>query len=144
MSCVPMSFDDELRAAWPDFMAVLLEQRMQWSDVASELGVSSGALRALLAVDPSRPKPMSELARDLNCDRSYVTGIVDDLERASYVERRADAADRRVRTVALTTGGRRALRVVQERLMSPPAQLATLTPAQQRTLAGLLRRVVSS
>jgi DNA-binding MarR family transcriptional regulator len=135
-------FEGELAAAWPAFMGVLLEQRMRWSEVAAELHLAPGALRALLAVDPDRPRPMSELARELDCDRSYVTGIVDDLERAGYAERRPDPADRRIRTVALTATGRRALGVVRDRLMSPPPELAILTPAQQRALAGLLRRAV--
>ena len=45
---------------------------------------------------------MGDLARDLNCDRSYVTAIVDDLERAGLAERRVAPEDRRVKTIALT------------------------------------------
>ena len=38
----------------------------------------------------------------MNCDASYITAMVDDLERAGYAERRAGPADRRVKTIALT------------------------------------------
>lgn len=143
MATDPDPVHSELAEAWPQLMGLLLDQRPRWSEVARELDISPAGLRALLAIDPERPQPMGELARLMDCDRSYVTGIVDDLERVGYAERRPEATDRRVRTIALTRQGRRALRLVRQRLMSPPAELAALAPAQQRTLARLIRRVVS-
>ena len=86
---------------------------------------------------------MSDLARELNCDRSYVTGIVDDLERAGYAERRTAAGDRRVKTIALTDQGRRALATVRDSLLAPPPGLAALTAAQQRTIARLLNKALA-
>ena len=41
---------------------------------------------------------MSALAHALHCDNSNVTGIVDRLEAAGLVERRAAEHDRRVKT----------------------------------------------
>ena len=130
----------ELDQAWPALVGLIMQQRWRWAEVAEQLGISQAGLRGLLAIDPDQPRSMGDLARELNCDRSYVTSIVDDLERAGLAERRVAAADRRVKTIALTPAGDRALRTVQDSLMKPPAELAALTAAQQRTLANLVRK----
>ncbi len=48
-------------------------------------GRRRSSLRALLAIDPAAPSPMR--SRAMNCDASYVTAMVNDLERAGYAER---------------------------------------------------------
>ena len=134
--------DDELRLAWRMLMELVLDQRMRWPEVAAKLGISQAGLRALLAIDPEEPRPMRDLAVAMNCDASYVTAMVDDLERAGYAERRAAPTDRRVKTVALTPRGRDALQIVQNELLSPPAQLARLPVPQRDSLARLLRQAL--
>jgi DNA-binding MarR family transcriptional regulator len=130
----------ELDQAWPALVGLIMQQRWRWADVAEQLGITQAGLRGLLAIDPDQPRSMGDLAAELRCDRSYVTAIVDDLERAGMAERRAAAQDRRVKFIALTPAGVRALRTVREVLMKPPAELAALTPTQQRTLAKLVRK----
>jgi DNA-binding MarR family transcriptional regulator len=130
----------ELAEAWPALVGLITQQRWRWAEVAEQLGISQAGLRGLLAIDPDQPRSMGELARALNCDRSYVTAIVDDLERAGLAERRVAPEDRRVKTIALTPSGSRAIRTVQNALMKPPAELSALTAAQQRTLASLVRK----
>jgi DNA-binding MarR family transcriptional regulator len=133
------SSDDELTLAWRSLMGLVLDQRWRWADVATELGISQAGLRALLAIDPDEPRPMRDLAVAMNCDASYVTAMVDDLERAGYAERLPDPADRRVKTVALTPTGRNALQIVQNELLAPPDQLAALPAPERDALARLLR-----
>ena len=96
----------ELDQAWPALVGLIMQQRWRWAEVAEQLGISQAGLRGLLAVDPDQPRSMSDLARELNCDRSYVTAIVDDLERAGLAERRVAPEDRRVKTIALTPSGK--------------------------------------
>lgn len=133
---------DELRAAWRLLMELVMDQRWRWAEVSEKLGVSQAGLRALLAIDPDEPRPMRDLAAAMNCDASYITAMVDDLERAGYAERRPLPTDRRVKTIALTPAGRRALRTVQEELLAPPAQLAKLPAAQRKSLARLLQQAL--
>ena len=135
--------DDALETAWPLLMGVVLEQRWRWSEVATELGLSQAGLRALLGIDPDQPRPMRDLARTMNCDPSYVTAMVDDLERAGYAERQSLPADRRVKTVALTSSGRQALRRVQRDLFPVPDQMSRLTPTERRQLGELLAAALS-
>lgn len=134
--------DDELRLAWRLLMEQVLDQRWRWSEVAAKLGISQAGLRALLAISPDEPRPMGELALAMNCDASYVTAMVDDLEGAGYAERRVAPADRRVKMIALTAKGRDALQIVQNELLAPPAQLAELPARQRTTLARLLRQAL--
>lgn len=140
-SATPPS-DDELQVAWRLLMELVLNQRWRWPEVSAKLGISQAGLRALLAIDPAEPRPMRDLAQAMNCDASYVTAMVDDLERAGLAKRQPALADRRVKTVVLTQKGRRALRTVQDELMSPPPELADLPPAQRASLARILRRAL--
>ena len=123
-------------------MGSVLDLRWRWADVAAALKISQAALRALLAIDPDEPRPMRDLAAAMNCDASYITAMVDDLERAGLAERRPAATDRRVKTVVLTRAGRRALRTVQDELLAPPPGLDRLSAAQRASLARLLRQAL--
>jgi DNA-binding MarR family transcriptional regulator len=125
--------------AWGLLMDLVLDQRWQWAEVATQLRITQAGLRALLAIEPNRPPSMRDLAGILNCDPSYVTAMVDDLESAGYVTRRAAPRDRRIKSVALTQAGLDALRTARDGLFSPPLQLTRLPPARQRRLAQLLR-----
>ena len=125
-------------------MGLVLDQRWRWPEVATELGLSQAGLRALLAIEPDAPRPQRDLATAMNCDPSYVTAMVDDLEQAGYAIRRPSADDRRVKTVALTDAGIAALTAARDGLFSPPSQLVRLSRARQRQLADLLRQAVGA
>jgi DNA-binding MarR family transcriptional regulator len=92
------SADEELAEAWQLLMGLVLDQRWRWPEISEVLGISQAGLRALLAIDPDDPHPMRDLARAMNCDASYVTAMVDDLEQAGgtpNVVRRLKTADSR-------------------------------------------------
>jgi DNA-binding MarR family transcriptional regulator len=83
----PEGADPLLVETWQQLMGLVLEQRFRWAEVADQLGITQAALRALLAIDPSRPQSMRELATAMNCDPSYITAMIDDLERAGLAGR---------------------------------------------------------
>jgi DNA-binding MarR family transcriptional regulator len=132
--------DPLLVETWQQLMGLVLEQRFRWAEVAGELGITQAGLRALLAIDPNQPQSMRELAKAMNCDPSYITAMIDDLERAELATRQPSASDRRVKTVVLTPRGAAALRTVRDGLLSPPPQLAQLTRSEQQQLARLLQQ----
>jgi DNA-binding MarR family transcriptional regulator len=106
--------------------------------IAREVGLrpaSFGALRAL-----EEPRTMGEIADVLHCDRSNVTGIVDNLEERGFVRRTASASDRRVKLIELTAEGRRLRARLVRAVEKPPAWLAGLSEADQRALRALLAR----
>jgi DNA-binding MarR family transcriptional regulator len=136
----PEGADPLLVETWQQLMGLVLEQRFRWAEVADQLGITQAALRALLAIDPSRPQSMRELATAMNCDPSYITAMIDDLERAGLATRRPSTTDRRVKTVVLTRRGNVALRTARDGLLAPPPQLAQLTKTEQQKLARMLQQ----
>jgi DNA-binding MarR family transcriptional regulator len=106
---------------------------------ARDLGLRPAAFGALKALD--EPRTMSEVARELHCDNSNVTGIVDGLEERGLAVRTAAADDRRVKLVALTEEGRRVRGRLMRAVRKPPAWVTGLSPEDQRALRDLLLRV---
>jgi DNA-binding MarR family transcriptional regulator len=85
-----------------------------------------------------------ELARHLGVDRTVMTYLLDDLERAGLVARRPDPADRRARQVLLTDAGRERLRATRCRLHTAEEHLlAALDPAERDHLRDLLHRLAA-
>lgn len=82
------------------------------------------------------------LANQLGIDRTVMTYLLDDLERAGLIERRPDPADRRVRRVAVTDQGRKLLTDLDRRLNETEEHvLSALGDADRDTFRELLRRL---
>jgi DNA-binding MarR family transcriptional regulator len=83
-----------------------------------------------------------ELSARLGYDPSAIVGLVDDLEKLGFAERRPSPDDRRSRIVALTGAGRAFLRDTDEAgLRVTNDLLEPLGPAERETLHALLLRI---
>jgi DNA-binding MarR family transcriptional regulator len=71
------------------------------------------------------------LAQHLGVDRTVMTYLLDDLEAANLIERRADPADRRARRVVATQRGTERLATLNDRLRAAEAHL--LAPLDRET-----------
>ena len=78
----------------------------------------------------------------MTCDASYITAIVDRLEKVGLAERRVSATDRRVKEIALTELGRTVAEEIRATMTSPPAAFDRLSRADRSALASLLAKVV--
>jgi DNA-binding MarR family transcriptional regulator len=116
-----------------------LRQRVD-AEVA-RLGLTPAAARALSELDPDRPSPARDLAVQLDCERSNVTGLVDRLEEAGLVERRVDPEDRRIKTLVVTESGRRMQVRLHRILTGCGAILDDLDEAELRCLRDALAKV---
>jgi len=125
---------------WAELRTLLGHQRRRFLIAASELELHPAQAGALLQL--ASPLPMNELAAVLACDNSNVTGLVDRLAARGLVARQANPDDRRVKRVVLTTAGTSLRGQLLERVGRPPAGFERLSPAEQRQLRDLLRRVV--
>jgi DNA-binding MarR family transcriptional regulator len=132
------------REIW-ELLVELSMSRMRQRFIATvaELDLSPPQAHALKFLAPERPIAMRELAGELRCDPSNITGIVDRLEARGLVERRVAPADRRIKTLLLTGDGVRLRARLLDRLSEPPAAIAALGDDEQRLLRDLLRRVVA-
>ncbi|MFJ9870888.1 MarR family winged helix-turn-helix transcriptional regulator [Streptomyces sp. NPDC101165] len=83
-----------------------------------------------------------ELSTRLGYDPSAIVGLVDDLEKLGFAERRPSPDDRRSRIVVLTENGRTFLRDTDEAGLRVTNDLLTpLDTAERETLHALLLRV---
>ncbi|MEV6591115.1 MarR family winged helix-turn-helix transcriptional regulator [Streptomyces acidicola] len=86
-----------------------------------------------------------ELSSRLGYDPSAIVGLVDDLEKLGFAERRPSPDDRRSRIVVLTPEGRAFLRDTDEAgLRVANTLLQGLVPAERDTLHTLLRKVAET
>lgn len=85
------------------------------------------------------------LARSIGFDTSTIASVVDRLEARALVQRRIDAADRRVRLLALTARGHALLAAVQPAMRRAQARmLAPLPPAQREEFMRMLQTLVAA
>jgi MarR family transcriptional regulator, organic hydroperoxide resistance regulator len=127
---------------WPMVIEFTLSQKAWWIGCCEEFGLTAMQGHTLRLLDPDRPVAMSALADHLTCDASNVTGIVDKLETRGLVARQGAGHDRRIKMLAVTEEGRRLRERLNARMMEPPAVIASVTPADRRRLAAILRAIV--
>ena len=101
--------------------------------------------QVLTAVGRSDPRSQLELANHLGVDRTVMTYLLDDLERAGLIERRPDPADRRARRIVATAAGRELGCGLTKRLRAAEDHvLAGLDDqAEQETFRALLQRLAT-
>ncbi|MGC4895363.1 MarR family winged helix-turn-helix transcriptional regulator [Micromonospora sp. DT31] len=116
--------------------------RRQQDEAITALGLTPAAGRALRELDPDHPLPARDLAEQLGCDRSNVTGLADRLEQAGLVERRVDPVDRRQKTLVVTGRGR-AVRDRVRQVMSDPRLLDGLSTPEVATLRELVEKITN-
>jgi DNA-binding MarR family transcriptional regulator len=109
--------------------------RTDFDAVAAGFGLTGQQARALLFLH--EPRPMSDLADHLQCDRSNITGIADRLERAGAIDRVA-GADRRVKLLRLTAAGEHQREQLAEAVSRGSTVMAKLNKQQRGQLAELL------
>ena len=83
----------------------------------------------------------SELADHASVSRATITGLLDTLEKAGFVERNADPRDRRASCVKITPKGGALLRKVQPLLIRwTEGILSALSVREQGQLVNLLQK----
>ena len=116
----------EAAEVWRLLLKVAMNQFGRVAGIASDLGITPGHVKALLALEPDRPQPMGTLAQSFACDASTMTWLVDRLEERGLVERRGMEGDRRVKTVVLTDKGVATKADLEQRLYEPPRMMLDL------------------
>jgi DNA-binding MarR family transcriptional regulator len=109
--------------------------------VTQETGLPLAPVRALLVLPLTGSLSMRQLARRLGCDNSYVTPLVDALEKRGLAVRQPHPTDRRIKVIVLTPEGLKFARRVQLADTTPPAAFSALSDAEVATLGKLLRKL---
>jgi DNA-binding MarR family transcriptional regulator len=88
------------------------------------------------------PKRQLDLAAQLGVDRTVMTYLLDDLEKAGLVQRQADPSDRRARLIVPTEQGRETLCDLERRLSaSEDAVMGSLDDGERMIFRMLLQRI---
>ena len=124
-------------------LVFLLVGRMQghFEATAAASGLPVTEAKALLRLGSGIS--MRELALELRCDASNVTGIADKLERRGLAVREPHPEDRRVKRLALTPEGQRVREEFSARLYEDVPIVTALSADERRTFHDLLARAVS-
>lgn len=122
---------------------LVLRVRRHYETRVAERSLTPNEARVLLELPTEEPCPISALAAILRIDHPNTTRLVTRLAARDLVHRPSDAADGRVRAVALTPSGRDLRRHLEERITTDNPILAGLSAEQQEELRNLLRQVVT-
>jgi DNA-binding MarR family transcriptional regulator len=117
-----------------------IARRLEQALVPHGLTLAQFEVLARLQFDDT--KNQNDLAQRLLVTKGNICGLIDRLETAGLVERRADPADRRSNRLVLTSAGRTLLAAsLPDHLVIIQECLGALTPAEQRSFDRLAERV---
>ncbi|MFW6642025.1 MarR family winged helix-turn-helix transcriptional regulator [Nocardiopsis algeriensis] len=129
----PRRSDDTSNLGWA--LAVVLRR---WQELAeaelSDVPHGSRGFHVLGACADEEAPTQAALAARLLIDRSVMTYLLDDLEKAGLVRRRVDPGDRRVRRVCATERGREFLADLRGRVARVEERVLSGLDAQAREL----------
>ena len=129
---------------WRTYLDLLHAQKFWMNRIADDYDITSQMAHALHLLPVAGSMTMKELACEMWCDQSNVTGVVDRLEARGFVERRPSAADRRIKCVVLTASGKRLRRKIDDRFNESPPAIAALSEADRETLQLILMRALDN
>lgn len=138
----PAVRSDPLTHEVVDLIGSVVARYHQEYEQAAARHALTGAQARILALLSAAPLPMRGIARQLKCEPSNVTGIIDRLEARGLVERRPDPADRRVKLAVATEEGAHVAQRLRDSLDFAREPLAGLSHQDRLILRDLLRRML--
>jgi DNA-binding MarR family transcriptional regulator len=110
---------------------------------AGEVDLTPMQAMLLDRLEDGVPSSMTDLAAQLHCDKSNLTGIVDALEARALVERTTPPNDRRVRALVTTEQGQAVRAQLSDRLREHNPLLGRLSAQDTAELLRLLDRLLA-
>lgn len=139
----PQSLDSEADEVWASLATLALrELHSQYAQTFEQLGLIPPEARLLYFLRPEKPLSQRELALQMGCSPSYITGLVDRLEAQGIVERSVDPRDRRANAVKVTARGQIVQAELARRLYTAPPAIAGLAPQELQALRSVLQKLL--
>ncbi len=127
---------------WRLLLRCLEAQHERWRHGLGDLGLTFVQRHFLMELASMPPSSMSTLARRMEVDPSWVTGVIDHLEQRGYVQRRPAHHDRRVKLVDVTPQGRQTSEALSRLRDEPPATLLGMPESDLRELLRIVYAAV--
>jgi len=131
-------------ARWTGFLLARAHVRAHaaFQDALTPLGLTPKSFGSLVVITENGPLSQAALGEITLIDRTTMVGIIDELQRAGYVERGRNVADRRVHSLQATPAGKDALRAAERIARRGHDELlADLTADEREQLHALLARI---
>ena len=125
-------------------LGVMHVMREHLERVSAEHGLSHQQAVSLFRLGLAESLSMRQLAEDLSCDPSNVTGIADRLEERGLVVRVGQAGDRRVKLLELTPAGRELREDLADQVNRSVPGLSELDAQDQEELLRILHLVLAA
>jgi DNA-binding MarR family transcriptional regulator len=120
------------------------EVRDRVHDGYEAAGASPFHFTVLAVLDEGARETQATIADALGYDRSYLVGLLDELEERELIERKRDPADRRRHLVNLTPAGKKTLAKLRALQASIDDDFfVSLDPDERATLHALLHRLAT-
>jgi DNA-binding MarR family transcriptional regulator len=126
--------------AWRLMFSFFMQTSPQRLEMLQKRGLTPNDSRVLFLLDPGG-RPIGALARELDCDPSTATWLVDRLERLGLAERRPSDQDRRVKFVVLTAKGTRSKQEILDEYERPPLQMGVLSNRELNELLEIFTKL---
>ncbi|HWC86423.1 MAG TPA: MarR family transcriptional regulator [Solirubrobacteraceae bacterium] len=132
---------------WPGFQLARAHVRAHaaFQEALAPLALTPKSFGVLVVIIEAGPLSQAALGETLFIDRTTIVAVVDELERAGYVERGRDSSDRRVHSLHATPAGRNALGAAEQVASRIHDEiLGDLDGAEREQLAELLARIAGA
>ena len=121
-----------------------MEIKEAYREAFEAAGASPFHYSVLAVLEESPRETQATIADSLGYDRSWLVGLLDELEEKGLIERRRDAADRRRHVVTLLPAGKQQLAELRSISKGVEDQfLAPLEPEQRASLHELLLQLTA-
>ena len=126
------AFPDDRRdlAAMFAPLARALVARQEPALQAHDISMWGYIVLTALAEQPVRTQ--AALAQAISADKSRIIGVLDDLQQRGLIQRRPDAADRRVHLLSLTPAGDRQRRSAEAAIRASEEEVLAALPPEDR------------
>jgi DNA-binding MarR family transcriptional regulator len=112
------------------------------SDALADVPGGPRGYQVLATTAGEGPKRQLDLAAQLGVDRTVMTYLLDDLEKAGLVQRQPDPTDRRARLIVPTEQGKETLCDLERRLVArEDAVMGSLDDGERMVFRMLLQRI---
>ena len=142
--CVPdRSREDELNLCIMDALSEVLKRAAAFGQgLAQLLGLSVSDFVGLHKLE--EPMTMKEMGRRMHCDPSFVTVVINGLEKHGLARRETSERDRRIKTVVLTAEGVSMRERLEKEFATRMPWAKALDMGERECLLTILRKMIAA